>query len=207
MTDNARHVPGSTRSCRIPLSRSTNSTRRFLSIPKKSVQIRPFCEYEFFIRSASTSYNLNALSVRIFLRRAPVAAELTRRTYLVHLAATGTLFLTPCPAHSLTFPLSHLQRCSPSHANQLYNTVQIRTFPDDFRFFWKRNTLYQQLTTTLSPVVRFWTSELLWGLEIGPWGFGGELCQSCAVPMPLSRRAADSCSFVSGPGLNQNEIK
>src|SRR5688572_21992986 len=60
MKANARHVPGSTRSCRTPLSRSANSTRRFEIAPEKSVhyapKMRPNFKTQILIYSLSTTY-------------------------------------------------------------------------------------------------------------------------------------------------------
>src|SRR5688572_16972436 len=80
MKDNARHVPGSTWSCRTPLSRSAAPLWRFRGVPKKSVQ-NPyksdhFREYEFFIASVLTTYDFNALKCTDF--RAVGASRLPR---------------------------------------------------------------------------------------------------------------------------------
>jgi len=81
MTANTRHVPGSIRSRRSVLSRSTIPFRRFQTFPEKSVQ-NPyksdhFHECEFFTSFVAITYNFNALKCTDFpaagtpLRRRP----------------------------------------------------------------------------------------------------------------------------------------
>ena len=63
MKDNARHVPGSSRSCRTPLSRSATPTWRFEAAAKSTYKIQTKCiqnrQGEFLIHSASVTYNFN----------------------------------------------------------------------------------------------------------------------------------------------------
>ena len=164
MKDNARHVPGSTRSCRTRLSRSATAAWRFQIFAKSTYKTqtkrRQNRKCDFFSSSASTVYNFNALTCLNFpidhnldpnlnLTRSPVepceapgaraAARSSIRTIISH------------SSHHL-----HSSQC----ANELATTVHNRTNPDDFRFFRKPNTLYQRLTTTPRSVVRFWNSRL-----------------------------------------------
>jgi hypothetical protein len=61
MKANARRVPGFTRSCRIPLSRSGTPGRRFQALPAKCVhyayKMRPNFKTQISIHSSSTTYN------------------------------------------------------------------------------------------------------------------------------------------------------
>jgi len=70
MTDNARHVPGSARSRRIPLSRSATPGRRFYSLGKSTYKTQTKCiqnpECDFFNTYASTTYTFNALKCTDF---------------------------------------------------------------------------------------------------------------------------------------------
>ena len=70
MKAHARHVPSSIRNRRTALSQSATPVGHFSGRPEKSVQ-NPyksdhFREYEFLSYLPSTTYNFNALSVRIF---------------------------------------------------------------------------------------------------------------------------------------------
>src|SRR5688572_27552462 len=64
MKDNARHVPGSTRSRRTPLSRSPTPARRFQIAPEKCVhyayKMRPNFKMQNPTRLFPTTYNFNA---------------------------------------------------------------------------------------------------------------------------------------------------
>ena len=157
MTANTRHVPGSIRSRRSVLSRSTIPFRRFQTFPEKSVQ-NPyksdhFRKCEFFTPCASITYNFNALKCTDF----PAAgASLRRRPHFGGACSTdpGTFrFLLPRgegqdegqTGNGLPFVIAH-------RGKEFYNTVHNwRTR----RFVTDPITLYQPLTRTRIGVRRF----------------------------------------------------
>jgi hypothetical protein len=165
MKDNTRRVPGSTRSCRIPLSQSGIPPRRLRNESKKSVQ-NPyksdhFRRYEFFNCSASGTYNSDTLKCTDF-----------RNTISSLLFDDQGL---PSESHDIGFdgrfacsPLSLGERvrvrdkpvhssASPPRGARFSHTVQNGTKWDDLTFLRKWTTLYQQLTTTLPAFVPFFT--------------------------------------------------
>jgi len=70
MTDNARHVPGSIRSCGPVLPRFATPARRFRTVPENPYKTRTKSDHfricEFSIASASITYNFNALKCADF---------------------------------------------------------------------------------------------------------------------------------------------
>jgi len=169
MTDNARHIPGSTRSCRTPLSRSATPPRRFQNLGKSTYKIqtkfRQNRECDFSNHSASTTYNFNALKCLNFSGGLPVST--------VESQSLGTESHDARPQKSVdcySFSLGEKVRMRdkpvnslrppPSHGNKLATTVHNGTKWDGFTFLQKPTTLYQRLTTTLSPVVPFCSEQL-----------------------------------------------
>jgi hypothetical protein len=76
MKANARHVPGSTRSCRASLSKSTTPNRRFQNLGKSTyktqTKCRQKCKCDFVKRSTSITYNFNAVTCLNFLALLPI---------------------------------------------------------------------------------------------------------------------------------------
>jgi hypothetical protein len=163
MIDNARHVPGSTRSCGSAFSRSAAPFRRFQTVPKKSVQ-NPyrsdhFRECEFSIASASTTCNFTALKCTDFpcsgafpLPRGEGQGE--GQTSILFASRRSTLASRHLPR--VTASLRH--RVSNSRLRRgksITNTVQNGTKRDDLQILRKPTTSYQPLTTTPRSVVPF----------------------------------------------------
>jgi hypothetical protein len=83
MKDNARHVPGSTRSCRTPLSRSATPARRFQPVAAKcdhyATIMRPNFKTQILNIYASVTYNFDPQKRSHFPARRAVGTSLRRR--------------------------------------------------------------------------------------------------------------------------------
>ena len=189
MTDNTRHLPGSTQSRRTPLSpfllHSSLSTLHLRNRSKTSPKSVRLGICEFFTYSAPTSYNFDTQKRSDFpVRLASLAVDNQSPDTESHGSRPGK----PVACHPFSLREKVRMRDKPviafrSHPadKKFINTVQNETKRDELHILKKWTTPYQRLTTTPFPVVPFWTLELLWGLEIGAWGFGGKLCHSYAT--------------------------
>jgi len=165
MKANARHVPGSTRSRRIPLSRSFPFFLPSLLNLKNPSKIRPKADHfhrcEFFNGYIPTTYNFDPLKRSDFSGALGLlAADNQRLATESHDARLRRL--VACYPFSLVEKVRmrgkpvHLGAMRPAW-QQNTNTVQNGTKWDIFRFAKKPTALYQRLTTTPPALVPFST--------------------------------------------------
>jgi len=163
MKDNARNVPGPTRSCRTGLSRSATSPRRRQTTTENPYKTRTksdhFHECYFSNSSAQTTYNFNALKCTDFLDT-PSFPPLKNQSPAAESQDARPGRLGECYPFSLGEKVR--MRDKPvilpgrsTLATRLPYTVQNETKRDDLDSFNNLNTLYQPLTTTTRPAVPF----------------------------------------------------
>ena len=165
MKANARHVPGSTRSCRAALSRFTTPTWRFQNLDKSTYKTQTKCtqkrKCDFFNRFLSTTYNFNAVTCLNSLTAHPILA-IDNQTLGTesHDARLGSS--VKCYPFSLgekvrmrDKPVHSLRR--PPRANELSATVHNGTKRDEFHIFTKTDhavsTTYDD-TASSRPILR-----------------------------------------------------
>jgi hypothetical protein len=163
MEANARHIRGSTRSCRTPLSRSTNPPRRLLTVAEKCIQnaykMRPNFKTQILINSLTATYNFTTLKCTHFPGALPV---LTVDNQILGTESHDARLKGAVDRCSFSLGKKARMRDKPVHsarppscANKTPTTVQNGTKRDDFQFSQNPTTLYQRLTTTPSAVVPF----------------------------------------------------
>ena len=169
MEANARHDPGSTPSCRTPLSRSATLTQRFQAVPKKSVQ-NPYKSDQFrkvksFNDSESTTCSFNTLKCTDFpdvvFSFGTGRGRQSLATEFQDVRLKGPVDSSPFSPGEKVRMRDKPQwpfRSGPA-VDKRVTTVQIRTFPDDLRILKETTAQHQRLTTTLHSVVRFWILE------------------------------------------------
>jgi hypothetical protein len=158
-----RHVPGSSRSCGTPLSRSTDRPRRFHNFGKSTYKTQTKCrqnhKYDFLNYSASTTYNFTVLTCLNFtgtLRALTVDSQ-SLGTESRHARLGKPVECYPfSPGEKVRMRDRLATVCSQPHDDsKLYYTVQNGTKWDAFESVPGSITLYQQLTTTLFNYVPF----------------------------------------------------
>jgi len=174
MTDNARHVPGSTRSCGGIASISFPFFLGSLLIPlgpenpsKTSPKSDRFRECEFFNCSASTAYNFTPIKRSDFCR---AVSLLTVDNQSLGDESHNPRLKRPADCYSFSLGEKVRMREKPvrlygplKHDNLLSNTVQNGTKRDDIRFSQQTATSYQRLASTPRSVVPFSKRGILGG--------------------------------------------
>jgi hypothetical protein len=170
MNDNTRPVPGSTRSCRNPLSRPASPAKPFQDFAKSTYKTQTKCrqnhKYDFFNDSASTTYNFNPLTCLNFTGTPSRfdGDSQSLGTESRHARLGKPVECSPfSPGEKVRMRDRLVTICSQPHGDsKLYYTVQNETKWDDFESVPGSITSYQRLATTLFHDVPFFgRSELL----------------------------------------------
>ena len=135
MKDNARHLPGSTRSCRPVLPRSPASIGACGSLPKNRSKISPKSVYfricEFLNHSALTTYNLHTSKRSDFPAPPALLAAVNQSldTGSPHVRLDGAVNGSPFSLGAKVRVKGKLVTSSDSHqaGNKFSNTVQSET--------------------------------------------------------------------------------
>jgi hypothetical protein len=163
MTDNARHVSGSTRSQRTRLSQSDTAARRFRTLAEKydhyATKMRRIFKTQILICSTQTTYNFDPLKWSHFSELGhPLLADVEKLAS--EPCASRKLSTVTCCSFSLGEKVRMRDKLVFSFwraplGKPPFATVQNRTKQNDFTFFQKPTALYQRLTTTARHIVRF----------------------------------------------------
>jgi len=117
MKANARHVPGSTRSCRTLLSRSATTSRRFRTLGKSTyktqTKYRQKRKRDFFICSASTTYSFNPITCLNFPGAVP---RLTAESQMQNPASSDNQSEKPVDSYSFSLGEKVRMRDKPVHS-------------------------------------------------------------------------------------------
>jgi len=173
MKANARHVLGSTRSSRAPLSRSFPFFLPSLLSLKNPSKIRPksdhFHRYEFFNGYIQTTYNFDPLKRSDFPGALGLLAADNQRLATESHDARLKRADACCPfspgekARMRDRPVHPVR--SSAGANKHTNTVQNGIKRDEFHISKKRTAPYQPLTTIAPPVVPFCIQQQLLAMK------------------------------------------